>query len=101
MHSGKGFARPPSCHDLPANSIPPNMQHLQHVCDGLIPIDLDNADIPISTFGFCDSPFSTGQDDSVRITCTDTLFGFQVNKHTKTGCAHVQDLVDDCSALTM
>jgi hypothetical protein len=86
--------------DLPADSIPPNVQHLQRVRDGL-PLEPDDHDLSVSAFVFRDSPFSSDTDDTVRVICTHPTFGFQLAEDTETGRVYAQDLIDHSSALTL
>ena len=86
--------------DLPAELIPPNVQHLQRVRDGL-PFDADDTNLSVTAFGFCDSFFSMDIDDIVRITCTHPTYGFQLAEDTETGQVYVQNFVDHGSALSM
>ena len=86
--------------DLPLADIPPNVQHLKRVLDG-VPLPIDPTELTPDSIHFTAQPFLTARDDKIRLTCQDDTFGFRLATDTATNRVYICDIISNSSASTL
>lgn len=83
--------------DLPLDSIPPNVIHLQRAQQGG-PIPTEQNEVSISEFNVGSSPFHNTISKTLHVTCTDPTFGFTVASDELNNRAYVAKIKNRSSA---
>jgi hypothetical protein len=86
--------------DLPLADLPPNVQHLQRVQDGLsVPAESD--DVAIPPFGLTSKPFLHEVDETLKVSCDMPHFGFHLSTDTATQRVFISNIDAGTSAATL
>jgi hypothetical protein len=84
-------------HDLSVDNAPPNVRHLQRTQDGQ-PIPAEEDDTTVSPFDYTSQPFTSEVDETVKVSCTEPFFGFNLRTDTTTQRAYITDIRSGSSA---
>ena len=86
--------------DLPADSIPPNVVHLQRTQNGE-PLPAESDESIVKAFTFSANPFSQTLTRGISVTCDDPTFGIKVATDELNNRAYVTDIAPKTSAANM
>lgn len=83
--------------DLPLADVPPNVRHLQRVQDGA-PIPSESDDTVVPPFGLTSKPFLHEVDETLKVACDESHFGFRLHTDTATQRVYIGDIAAGTSA---
>jgi len=83
--------------DLPFDSIPPNVQHLQRVQEG-VRLEAEPDETSIDEFFFTTNPFSHTLSKHIQVRCEDPTFGLRIGRDELMSRAYIADIAKNTSA---
>ena len=86
--------------DLPPDSIPPNVVHLQRTQNGE-PLLAEQDESSVTAFTFSANPFSHTMTKGIHVTCNNPTFGISVGNDELSYRAYISDFKKNSSAANM